>query len=319
MSSISTVNLELGTYSIYNKDTHAFENATVTSYLYKVEGLNDANNQPRKLSMAELVMVVCLARAADKEKAVINLMKEMSDTTEILNALTDIETQLLEGKGINSITGKYTYHGITFDYASSFLVALGVIPGGEDMESVIRLCDILDSGTPFFKITGTFTLAGSSYGAYYYLMALMGTSLLSGSHGAYLMKQTYQEMNSLDLMNPNAVLSDSDLQGFSVYYGISAPSGTTAGQMLAMMEEKYDPSLSSMLKNSLKVTPPAVNVSTDQLITDIESKMDSLNSFSQEKMIELQSETNKRDQAYDMITNILKSMNTVEVGIVNNM
>ena len=44
-----------------------------------------------------------------------------------------------------------------------------------------------------------------------------------------------------------------------------------------------------------------------------------MNSFSQQKMIELQSETNKRDQAYDMITNILKSINTVQVGIVNNM
>ena len=58
--------------------------------------------------------------------------------------------------------------------------------------------------------------------------------------------------------------------------------------------------------------------STDELITQIESKMDSLNSFSQQKMIELQSETNKRDQAYDMITNILKSLNTVQVGISNN-
>ncbi|MBP5300478.1 MAG: hypothetical protein J6Y80_03640, partial [Victivallales bacterium] len=56
----------------------------------------------------------------------------------------------------------------------------------------------------------------------------------------------------------------------------------------------------------------------NQLITDIESKMDSMNSFSQQKMIELQSETNKRDQAYDMITNILKSLNTVQIGISNN-
>ena len=47
--------------------------------------------------------------------------------------------------------------------------------------------------------------------------------------------------------------------------------------------------------------------------------MDSLNSFSQQKMIELQSETNKRDQAYNLITNILKSLNTVQVGISNNM
>lgn len=57
----------------------------------------------------------------------------------------------------------------------------------------------------------------------------------------------------------------------------------------------------------------------DEVIADIESKMDSLNSFSQSKMIELQSQTNKRDQSYDMIANVLKSLNTVLMTNVNNM
>ena len=57
----------------------------------------------------------------------------------------------------------------------------------------------------------------------------------------------------------------------------------------------------------------------DDFITQIESKMDEKNSFSQQKMIELQSLTNKRDQSYDMISNILKSLNTTMTGIVNNM
>ena len=47
--------------------------------------------------------------------------------------------------------------------------------------------------------------------------------------------------------------------------------------------------------------------------------MDELNTFSQQKMIELQSLTNKRDQSYDMISNILKSLNTVLTGTVGNM
>ncbi len=54
-------------------------------------------------------------------------------------------------------------------------------------------------------------------------------------------------------------------------------------------------------------------------ITAIESTMDSLNSFSQETMIDLQSQTNKRDQAYDMAANILKSLNGVQIGIANNL
>lgn len=56
----------------------------------------------------------------------------------------------------------------------------------------------------------------------------------------------------------------------------------------------------------------------DDFITKIEAKMDELNSFSQKTMIELQSYTNKRDQSYDMVSNILKSLNTVQTGIVNN-
>ncbi len=59
-------------------------------------------------------------------------------------------------------------------------------------------------------------------------------------------------------------------------------------------------------------------ISYDDLITKIEAKMDEKNSFSQQSMIELQSYTNKRDQSYDMVSNILKSLNTVQVGIVNN-
>lgn len=54
-------------------------------------------------------------------------------------------------------------------------------------------------------------------------------------------------------------------------------------------------------------------------ITALESKMDEKNTFSQQKMIELQSLTNKRDQSYDMISNVLKSLNTTIIGNINNM
>ena len=62
-----------------------------------------------------------------------------------------------------------------------------------------------------------------------------------------------------------------------------------------------------------------VEIKFDDFITKIEAKMDEKNSFSQQKMIELQSLTSKRDQCYDMISNILKSLNTVLVGNANNM
>lgn len=62
-----------------------------------------------------------------------------------------------------------------------------------------------------------------------------------------------------------------------------------------------------------------VNKDSTALISAMESKMDEMNSLSQKTMIELQSKTNKRDQTYDMISNVLKSINTILTATSNNM
>ena len=62
-----------------------------------------------------------------------------------------------------------------------------------------------------------------------------------------------------------------------------------------------------------------VNSRSTEFISALEAEMDSRNSFSQQTMIQLQSQTTKRDQAYDMISNTLKSLNNVLVGNANNM
>ena len=80
----------------------------------------------------------------------------------------------------------------------------------------------------------------------------------------------------------------------------------------------YDFLVNVMGFSSSDVPTGFADASNTDLITLIESKMDEKNSFSQQKMIELQSLTNKRDQSYDMISNILKSLNTTMTGIVNN-
>ena len=81
----------------------------------------------------------------------------------------------------------------------------------------------------------------------------------------------------------------------------------------------YDFLTKSEYEIELKSVPETADSSSEQLITDIESKMDSHNSFSQQTMIDLQSQTAKRDQSYDMISNILKSLNTTLMTNVNNM
>ena len=184
---INTESFNLVTLNVYNPSTSAFENTTLTGNLYTVAGITDGMGHLRKLSIGELVMAVCLARAQTKESAVISLMATMNDNTTVLEALTEIEDKLIAGYGVGSIPGSWTFGGNTYN-ASQLLSSQGINP----------------------------------------------------------------------------------------------------------------------------------SLNRDNLISEIESKMDSLNSFSQQKMIELQSETNKRDQAYDLISNVLKSLNAVQVGNANN-
>jgi len=57
----------------------------------------------------------------------------------------------------------------------------------------------------------------------------------------------------------------------------------------------------------------------EKLMMKLEDKMDSLNTLSQEQLIDIQSQTSKRDDTYNLISNMLKSMNTVLTGNVNNL
>lgn len=69
----------------------------------------------------------------------------------------------------------------------------------------------------------------------------------------------------------------------------------------------------------LDVVPETACATDNEFVTSLERAMDERNSINQQTMIELQSATSKRDQAYDMISNVLKSINTVLVGNANNM
>ena len=186
----------------------------LTARAYTVDGVNNVDGTPRQLSIGQLVMAICLQRATALEATIIALMEEMNSTSAKLEALTEIETEVLKwpdelkaaGTSARSLNNynvssdNAAYPGVTYKTA---LVDMGVIANG------IR----------YVRISG----------------------------------------------NP-----DSD------------------------------------------------DIMYDDFITQLESKMDEQNSFSQQKMIELQSQTSKRDQSYDMISNVLKSLNTVQVGIVNN-
>lgn len=71
-------------------------------------------------------------------------------------------------------------------------------------------------------------------------------------------------------------------------------------------------------QQALRLLKIAETTDGDKAIELIEAKLDELNTNSQEQMIMLQSQTNKRDQSYEMISNVLKSVFTVMNGVVNN-
>ena len=171
---------------------------------YTVEGVNDADGNPRVLSIGQLVMALCLARATELENGkidqygkvvkdgIIQIVESLNTTSEDLERLTEIEKAIVD----------------------------------KTEGSVDLTAETLSDGT--------------TYKAF---------------------------LESMDI----------------------AVSGNTA------------------------------SASSEQLITDIESKMDSLNSFSQQTMIDLQSLTAKRDQSYDMISNIIKSLYTTLSTNSNNL
>jgi hypothetical protein len=171
----------------------------LTARTYTVDGVLGVDNQPRQLSIGQLVMAICLQRATALEADIVELMEDMNQNSVKLELMTQIETDILDGGANmdNINTSHVTYEGRDYDFRA-FLV------------NVVR-------------------------------------------------------------MDAASVPSD------------------------------------------------FVSATDSDFITALEAKMDEMNSFSQQKMIELQSQTSKRDQSYDMISNVLKSLNTVQVGIVNNM
>ncbi len=276
-------------------------------------------------------MVVCLARAAEKEQAVINLMKEMSGNTTVLEGLTDIETELQKGRPLEFISDMYYYNGYRFTSAHDFLV---YVLGYKDLpepnsnlatqiENLTEIQGLLSEGNYLVTMSGSWAdIDGRRQNAILYLnyMGVLDDELF----------ELYTSLRNM-YMRPGTTVSDTMLQELRENYGIDLPSGTTKDELIEEVHRVLEPGIISSIAAKIEelnagemvmpLGPPADDVnlpSGDELITAIESKMDSLNSFSQQKMIELQSETNKRDQAYDMITNILKSLNTVQVGIVNN-
>ena len=74
-----------------------------------------------------------------------------------------------------------------------------------------------------------------------------------------------------------------------------------------------------MSYEQLPSTPDLSRSEVETLIDSISDTMDSLNAINNDQLIRMQSETAKRDQAFDLLSNILKSFTAELLGNANNM
>ena len=174
----------------------------LTANVYTLEGVTEVDGSPRLMSIGQLVMAICLQRAAALEEEIVDLMDAINQNTALINGLTTVESELVK-----------VDVGGTFDANSTFMY---------DGESVKYIDFLTDKA----GLTGLPSLSSDG-------------------------KWTYDQVQTV--------------------------------------------------------------------ISTLEDKMDSLNTISQDTLIDLQSLTATRDQTYDLVSNALKSFNTVLVGNANNM
>ncbi|MCQ2396209.1 MAG: hypothetical protein MJ106_00740 [Lentisphaeria bacterium] len=292
-----------------------------TGNVYTITGVLDDDGNLRKMSIAELVMCVCLERATKEEEKIIAIMAEMSENTNLLNHLSSIENELLAGKKIEDIKGEYEYYGKKYTSALDFLAEVLGVDYKDYQEKRANLNDIitrLEAGEAIHTMSGSYTLDGNVYeNAADYICAL-GLNFNVAIYGTC----SFRNMLSLIDEFPHLTMSEKlttigfASDWFRMPFTIDGFGNDleryARPQVVPVLRQEYDNVVSQEARTDI------IAMSTDDLITKMETKMDSLNSFSQRNMLELQSETNKRDQAYDLITNFLKSLNTVQVGIANN-
>ncbi len=196
-------NTEAISLSMQNPETGAL----LTSNVYTLEGVTNADGSLRQMSVGQLVMAVCLSRATELESQILVEMEEMAETTDRLDRYSRVEADLANWQKDNP--------------------------------------------------NATLTLAGISATAY-----------------------------------PDLYAEFSD--------------ATKRAQFLSDI---------GMSTSQSSWSPDEV----DEIMQKTEEQMDTLNTISQEQLIDIQSLTSKRDDTYSLVSNVLKSLYTVMTGNVNNL
>lgn len=194
---------------------NAFTGDPLAANYYTVNGILDAEGKLRPLSIGQLVMAICLARATELEDKIIKKMEAMAQTSLQLEVLTGIQETIVNNPDSK---GNLTIEHDDYDISDWPLAAW---KGEKTLRSSGELLEFL--------------------------------------------------------------LADPVSKGGAGCKGLTAAS-----------------------------TP-------EEVIAEISTRLDSLNTVNQEDLIELQSLTNKRDNSYDLISNVQKSLNTVLLSNARNL
>ena len=223
--------MAIGNFSVGTIDLTSVNEKTGlnnTANVYFVPGLG------RELSIAELVIAICLDRAADIEAKVVDVMEQMSESTKKIEDLTWVEN-ILVGFIDTGMSAKKVDGGPDFElYACEWYSLIGADPS-----KLPEGCWGYANVTP------------------------------DGGFGRW----TDWLVNVCDVEFPFDGLTWKNY---------------TADEI-------------------------------DKICSAIETKLDALNTTSQETLIQLQSLTNKRDQTYDLITAMTKNTLTAAQSIGSNM
>ena len=198
----------------------------VTANLYEVDGI------ARKLSISELVMVICLAQATEIEARIVSRMETLSEMTVNLESLTEAQAQL------------------------TALMLPKDLGGGKTRPALETLKDLDEWSKHPEWGSGPFSLNLRWYDE----------------------KGEAKDFNKI-----------------------------TSYQQLA-----------TFLQGTAKVKLDAGITKITEVVQAVSSRIDELNTTNQQEMISLQSDTNKRDNRYELITNMLKSIGTVLLNVAGN-
>ena len=128
-----------------------------------------------------------------------------------------------------------------------------------------------------------------------------------------------KEKEIIDIMNKLNNTSN-ELEGLTTIETAVVGADSTLDLSTTLPAPNAGISYNSFLETiGIEVPSGGVNKNSAEFISKLEQAMDERNSINQRTMIDLQASTNKRDQSYDMISNILKSLHTVLTGTVGNM